>query len=131
MTNPPTILLVEDNQTLRLIYKNQLVHDGYTMLEAGTVKDAYEQLQNHLVDLLLLDIMLPDKSGLAFLEELRQETRFAKLPIIMLTSLPDEAAFGKSLPFGIHGYLVKDQLIPPQLSQRVKLALAETKPQKP
>lgn len=124
--NPTTILLVEDNQTLRTIYRNQLTQDGFTVLEAGTVKEGYEQLQNHLVQLLLLDIMLPDKNGLTFLEELRKESRFLSLPVLMLTSLPDEIAFEKAEQLSIHGYLVKNQVTPIQISQRVKLALEET-----
>ena len=123
--NAKTILLVEDNQSLRLVYKNWLVRDGFTVLEAVTVKDAYDRLQNHQVDLLLLDIMLPDKSGLSFLEELRTEPRFLHLPVLMLTSLPDELGFDKSQALGISGYLVKDQVTPNQISQRIKLALSE------
>src|SRR3989344_5448361 len=124
--NQSTILLVEDNQALRLIYKNQLLHDGYLVLESSTVKEAQDQLQNHQIDLLLLDIMLPDKSGLTFLEDLRKESRFLQVPVIMLTSLPDEIAFTKGKTLGIHGYLVKDQVTPAQVSQRVKLALIES-----
>jgi CheY-like chemotaxis protein len=122
-----TILLVEDNQALRLIYKNQLVHDGYTIIEAATTKEAYELMQNHVVNLLLLDILLPDKNGLTFLEELRKESRFLNLPVIMLTSLPDEIAFEKSQKLGIHGYLVKDQVTPAQIAAHIKLALEEKK----
>lgn len=121
-----TIQLVEDNETLRAIYKDQLTRDGYTVLEAGTTQQAADQLEHNAVDLILLDIMLPDKSGLDFLKDLRLNARFLKLPVIMLTSLPDEVAFEKSQALNIHGYLVKDQTTPQQVSERIKLALQET-----
>lgn len=122
-----TILLVEDNQALRVIYKNQLTHDGYAVVEAGTTKEGFEKLKTTPVDLLILDIMLPDKSGLTFLKELRQEPKFQSLPVLMLTSLPDEVGFDQSQTLKVHGYLIKDQVTPQEVSQRAKLAISESK----
>ena len=126
-----TILLVEDNQALRLIYKNQLAHDGYTVLEAGNTQEAFSQLKTKQIALLLLDIMLPNKSGLTFLQEIRKDQHFQTLPVLMLTSLPDEVGFEQSKQLRIHGYLVKDQVTPQEVSQRIKLALTETQNQPP
>lgn len=120
------LLLVEDNESLRNLYQTRLVQDGYLVLAAPDVKEGQTLLEANHVDLLLLDIMLPDKSGLDWLRELRQIPAYVKLPVLMLTSLPDEAAFEKSQELNIHGYLVKDQTSLEQLSQRVKLALEET-----
>lgn len=124
-----TILLVEDNDTLRKLYTMQLARDGLTVLEAATVKDASDHLHKTAIDLMLLDILLPDKNGLLFLEELRKDRKFANLPVIMLTQIPDEATSNKSQDLNIHGYLVKDQVTPVQISARVKLALEETSSQ--
>ena len=123
-----TILIIEDNDSLRKVYSARLELDGYQVLQATTASQAQDLLQNHLVDILLLDIMLPDKSGLDFLKNLRQNSRFATLPVIMLTQLPDELAFDKSRELFIHGYLIKDQTTLDELSQRIKLALSETSP---
>lgn len=120
-----TVLLVEDNDTLRKIYAEQLKRDGMTLLEAASVKEATDLLHKTQVDLMLLDILLPDKNGLVFLEELRKDHKFTQLPVILLTQLPDEATSGKSQNLNIHGYLVKDQITPVQISARVKLALEE------
>jgi len=125
-----TLLLVEDNESLRNIYQTHLTQDGYLVLAAPDTKAAQILLEANRVDLVLLDIMLPDKSGLDWLKELRQNPQFVKLPVLMLTSLPDEAGFEKSQELSIHGYLAKDQTSLEQLSQRVKLALEETSTQK-
>ena len=127
----PVILIVEDNLALRTIYRNKLKHDGFVVIEATLAKDALTLLQDHEVNLLLLDIMLPDKNGLSFLEEIRGYPKFAHLPTILLTSLPDEVGFEKSRALGISGYLIKDQVTPAIVSQRVKLALEESQKSNP
>lgn len=120
-----TILVVEDNPTLRLLYKHQLTLAGHNVLVAETTKEAYHLLQLNKVQLILLDILLPDKNGLVFLEELRKELQFATIPVLLLTSLPEEIAYEKGKALGIYGYLVKDQVTPEQIAQRVKLTLDE------
>lgn len=120
------VLLVEDNDTLRKIYTEQLKRDGFAVSEAASTKEAGNLLHKSQVDLILLDILLPDKNGLVFLEELRKDGKFSQLPVILLTQLPDEATSGKSQNLSIHGYLVKDQITPTQISARVRLALEET-----
>src|SRR3990167_8615022 len=119
-----TILIIEDNQTLRLLYKNQLEHDGYTVLAGADAGEGFKLLQLNKIDLLLLDILLPDKNGLQLLEELRKDVRFVKLPVLLLTTLPEEAGYEKGKALDIYGYLVKDQFTPEQLSQRIKVTLA-------
>lgn len=123
---PSRILLVEDNSSLRKVYKTRLELADFEVLEAETTAQALVLLRDHLPHLMLLDIMLPDKNGLTFLEEIRNNPKFKELPVILLTSLPDEIAFEKSRELSIHGYLVKDQTTPEELLQRIKLALAET-----
>lgn len=126
-----TVLVVEDNKTLQMLYSYQLTQAGFTVITAETTSEALKQLQLTPIQFLLLDILLPDKNGLIFLEELRQDPRFAKLPVLVMTSLPEEVAYEKSQALGISGYLVKDQTTPEQLVQRVKLALSEaTEPTK-
>ena len=120
-----TILLIEDNETMRLLYKHQLVADGYSLLDAANARDGFKILQNEKIDLLLLDILLPDKNGLDLLAEIRQDIKFANLPVLLLTTLPEEVAFDKGKALNIYGYIVKDQITPEILSQRVKLTLSE------
>lgn len=125
-----TLLLVEDNESLRNLYQTRLTQDGHLVLAAEDTKTAQVLLEANRVDLILLDIMLPDKSGLDWLREIRTFPTYTKIPVLMLTSLPEEAGLEKSQELNIHGYLLKDQTSLEQLSQRVKLALEETSSQK-
>lgn len=120
-----TILIIEDNKTLQLLYRHQLTADGYNVLTADNAQDGYKLLQINQVNLLLLDVMLPGKNGLQLLEELRADVRFVKLPVLMMTTLPEEVALEKANALNIYGYLVKDQYTPEQLSQRVRVTLSE------
>ena len=131
MNGPASILLIEDNETMRLLYKHQLVADGYNVLDAADAQDGFKILQNQKVDLLLLDILLPDKNGLDLLAEIRQDMKFANLPVLLLTTLPEEVAFDKGKALNVFGYMVKDQITPETLSQRVKLTLDEVNEAKP
>lgn len=123
-----TICIIEDNKTLQLIYKNQLERDGYTVLAGSTAGEGYKLLQLNKVDLLLLDVLLPDKNGLQLLEELRRDVRYVKLPVLVMTTLPEEVAYEKGKALEIYGYIKKDQFTPEQLSQRVKITLSEVYP---
>ncbi len=123
--NQSTILLVEDNRALRLVYRTQLERDGFMVLEAETTKAALDHLQLSPVNLMILDILLPDKNGLVFLGELRTDVRFNKLPVLLLTTLSDEIVFKKGQELGVYGSLYKDKATPEELSQRVTHALDE------
>ncbi len=126
-----TLLIVEDNESLRSLYQTRLTQDGYLVLAAADAQEAQTLLEFYKIDLLILDIMLPDKSGLDWLSEIRAFPSYSKLPVLLLTSLSEEVGFEKSQELNIHGYLVKDQTTLEQLSQRVKLTLQETSNQKP
>ena len=71
MSEPATILVVEDELPTRTFLADNLTADGYELLVAGTLRDALRTLEYHEVDLVLLDLGLPDGSGLGLLRALR------------------------------------------------------------
>lgn len=79
-----TILIVEDEEALREIFKDELSESGYQVLTSGDAKDCFTKLSTNKVDLLILDIKLPDLSGLELLEKIRKN--YPDLPIIMATA---------------------------------------------
>ncbi len=79
-----TILVVEDEESLREIFKDELTETGYSVLTCATAKDCFQKLTTEKVDLLILDIKLPDLSGLELLERIRK--KYPDLPIIMATA---------------------------------------------
>ena len=87
----PSVLVVEDEPAIRELLAVNLVDAGYDVRTVPDAEAAQAQILERLPDLLLLDWMLPGKSGLALAKELRAAARTRELPIIMITARTDEA----------------------------------------
>ena len=86
------ILYVEDEEMYQTLVSQILTEQGFTVEVAGCGAEARRKLEAFKPHLMILDINLPDTDGYALCQELRQEERWAKLPILMLTvrRQPDE-----------------------------------------
>lgn len=100
-----TILLVEDEANLRLILRNNLKFVGYTVLEAADGAQAVETILAKTPDLVILDIMLPRKDGLAVLREVRGQGYAG--PVIFLTARGEEHDRIAGFEIGADDYVVK------------------------
>lgn len=78
------ILIAEDEEVLREVFKDELTEEGYDVLEARDAKGTLHSLSKGEIDLLILDIKLPDMSGLKLLEKIRKD--YPALPIIVCTA---------------------------------------------
>jgi len=101
------ILIVEDDERAAKNYGLILGTAGYDIITAATEKEAEEILNEAVPDLILLDIMLPDKSGLELLALLRGESGFENIPIIIISSIDDLETKVKGIDTGADDYLVK------------------------
>ena len=86
-----TILVVEDEPAIRELIGFACESSGYTVLRAGSVQEASDLLSQNRVHLILLDWMLPDLSGLQWLDKLKRDERYAAVPVIMLTARGTES----------------------------------------
>ena len=82
------ILVVEDDEGIQDMLSYSLEPDGYKIRSATTVKQGWEIIENKQVDLVLLDWMLPDRSGIDLLHRIRKY--YSQLPVIMLTARAEE-----------------------------------------
>jgi len=80
-----TILLVEDDQDLRRMFRTSLLLDGYDVLEAGTGLEALTRIDREPPDLVVLDLMLPTVSGVAVREEIAAHVLTREIPVIIVT----------------------------------------------
>lgn len=124
----PTILVVEDEPAIRELLKVNLVDAGYEVEEAPDAEVAQATLTRELPDLVLLDWMLPGKSGLALARQLRGSTRTRDLPIIMLTARSDEADKIAGLEAWVDDYVTKP-FSPRELKARIKSVLRRRAPE--
>lgn len=99
-----TVLIVEDEKILREVTKDYLVHDGLQVLEAEDGQQALDLFETNLVDLVILDIMLPVLDGWTVCRRIRKQSN---VPILMLTARADEDDSLLGYELGADDYLIK------------------------
>ena len=104
---PKKILVTEDDTILKDILANKLTKAGFEVKVAENGEKALEILKSETIDLLLLDILLPKKDGMAVLEEMGKNPKLSKIPVIAISNLGDPAEIEKAKRLGAKDFLVK------------------------
>jgi two-component system phosphate regulon response regulator PhoB len=123
----PTILVVEDEPAIQELLAVNLKHNGFLVVRAGSAEDAEAVIRATLPDLLILDWMLPGKSGVALAKKLRGDERTRELPVIMLTARVHEEDKVLGLEAGADDYITKP-FSPKELVARVRAVLRRRQP---
>ena len=113
-----TILVADDEQDILEIISYNLLKEGYTVYTARDGNEALEKARVIEPDMLILDVLMPYKSGIEVCRILRSETRFNNTLILILTALSDEGSHIKGLDSGADDYVSKP-VSPKVLSSRV------------
>lgn len=119
MRGKKTVLAVDDEPKILELVKSYLEMNGYAALCAKNGREAAALFDENLVDLILLDLMLPDFSGEEMCKKIRQ---VSDVPIIMITAKVDEASIIRGLNIGADDYVTKP-FSPRQLMARVQATL--------
>jgi len=122
-----TILLIEDHSATRAFLADNLVADGYEVLEAESASDAEHMIASEFPDLAILDLALPDRDGLDLLREVRQSDRVAgrfdpDLPILVVSGRASELDCLRGYRRGCDDY-VRKPFSYPELQARVAALL--------
>lgn len=123
-----TILIVEDELAIQELIALNLKKAGHMVLCAESAEQAKKMVNNVLPDLVLLDWMLPDTSGIEFARKLRREDRTKTVPIIMLTARIQESDKIAGLEAGADDYITKP-FSPRELLARIKAVLRRRLPE--
>jgi len=121
-----TILLVEDEDTLRRVMRDLLEQEGYTICEARDGAEALEQVDRHNPDLVLLDLNLPNVDGYTVLAQLRSRPATADLPVVVLSARGDEDNEVRVLRLGATDFLTKP-FRPRALAARLEATLGRNR----
>ena len=116
------ILIVEDEPSIAELISINLTHAGFSVLRALQADEALQLLRNTKPDLVILDWMMPGKSGVQFARELRSNPLTQAIPILMLTAKGEEADKVLGLDAGADDYVTKP-FSPKELVARVKALL--------
>ena len=123
-----TILVVEDEPQVQELVAVNLEHAGHRVRRASSAGEAVTSIREELPDVLILDWMLPDESGLSLTRRLREDERTRSLPILMLTARAMEQDKISGLEAGADDYLTKP-FSPKELAARIKAVLRRRAPQ--
>lgn len=123
-----TVLLVEDEVSIREMLAVALEMADYRVLEAGNAQDAHAMIVDQRPDLVLLDWMLPGVSGIELARRLKRDAATAELPIIMLTANSEEDNKVQGLEAGADDYITKP-FSPRELMARLKAVLRRAAPE--
>jgi len=119
------LLLVEDDQFLSALLNNRLQKEGFEVRLAATGEEALAILKIWKPDLILLDLILPGKSGFEVMEEIRQDPALSrKAPIMILSNLGQNSDIERAKSLGAVDYLVKARTSINEVVMRVKSALS-------
>ena len=104
----PVVLIVDDNEDNRFTLSMRLEASGYeNIVTAENGREALEKLREGPVDLVLLDIMMPELDGYGVLEELRTDTALRDIPVVMISALEDVNSVVRCIELGATDYLTK------------------------
>jgi DNA-binding response OmpR family regulator len=118
-----TILVVEDDPPLAKLIQFCLAREGFEVRQAADGEQALQEFdQAQLPDLVLMDVMLPYRSGYELLADLRRRPAWNQVPVIMLTSRGREQDVVQGLDSGANDYLIKP-FRPPELIARIRKLL--------
>ena len=102
-----TILYVEDNPDNRNLIRRVLNAEGYALVEAANAKQAIEKLSSEQVDLILMDINMPEMDGYTLTARIKGIEKFSMIPIIAVTANVMRGDRERSLEAGCDGYIQK------------------------
>ena len=117
------ILLVDDDEGIRLLVKKYLIENKYLVTTADSAEEAYDKVKIIKFDLIILDIMMPGKSGLDFIKDYKDHL---DTPIVLLTAKGQADERVEGLEIGADDYLPKP-FEPKELILRIKNILGKTK----
>lgn len=118
------ILIIEDDPLMSRLYQKAFTFEGYQVVSAFDGEEGWEKMKQENPNLILLDIMMPKLNGLQFLEKIKKDPDYKKIPVVCLTNLAGQQDAEKALLLGAVKYIVKSEYEPKQVVNMIKEILA-------
>ncbi len=119
-TKSLSVLIVEDEPDISDLYERALVKEGYTITKSTDGVDALNQAKKNIFDVILLDLMIPNLTGIEILKELKKPDSLVKAKVIIITNLEQKESDRQKLIDMADGYLVKASVTPHELAAYIK-----------
>src|SRR3990167_7059622 len=123
MGESKTILLVDDDLTLREMYEERMKAEGFNIIQATNGEEALKKAKESKPDIILLDIMMPKVNGFDVLKELKSNPELKDIPVIVLTALIQDVDRVQGKKLGAADYIVKSETMPGEVIAKIKNAI--------
>ena len=122
MAGSKIILFIEDDKPIAEMYARVLERSGYAVEFAFNGADGLKMASEKHYDLILLDIMMPEKSGIEVLNELRgpDGSGYPDTKIVILTNLAQDKTSQEALKAQADGYIIKADIVPSELAEVIQ-----------
>mgnify|MGYP003386896214 CR=1 FL=1 len=122
-----TVLCLDDDSVFTDVICHRLGRDGISNAYAPTWSVAQQMLSKEpLPKVILLDVSMPDINGFEVLQKLKGDTRTAHIPVLMFSNNVEPENFTRSKALGAREYLIKVDISPGEVAEKIKQILAET-----
>lgn len=125
MSTKVKVAIIEDDIAIVQMYRTKFESEGYNVETAGDGIIGLELIESFSPDIILLDLMMPNMDGLDMLQRLRGTTEGKKARVVVLTNMGDTETATKVYKMAADDYIVKAEMTPKQVAERVKLLLAK------
>jgi len=113
------ILFIEDEEVLRNLLHKKLTHEGYNVITAQDGEVGIEMIRKEKPDLILLDILMPKKTGFEVMEEVNKDEELKKIPIIIISNSGQPVELEKAKELGAKDCFVKTEFDPQEVIEKV------------
>lgn len=120
MSNDLKVLIIEDDVFLSSLLKGRFEKEGFRISQAFDGDQALEILKKETPDIILLDLIMPKKSGFEVLEALSLDPKLSRVPVVIVTNLAQEEDIEKVRNLGALEYFVKARTSIDDLIQKIK-----------
>ncbi|PIS22963.1 response regulator [candidate division WWE3 bacterium CG08_land_8_20_14_0_20_40_13] len=114
------VLIIEDDESLYRMYSTEMGLSGFKVVWHNKGNGVVDKAKTENPNIILLDIILPDKDGLHILKELKSDPLTKKVPVIMLTNFGSDANVREALENGAEDFLLKYKIVPAEIVQKIR-----------
>lgn len=113
------ILIIEDEEIISTLLQNKLAKEGFNVVVAINGEDGLQQMKAARPDLVLLDIIMPQKDGFQVMEEMHRDEKLAGIPVIIISNSGQPVELSRAKELGVKDWLVKTEFDPQEVIAKV------------
>jgi two-component system response regulator MprA len=126
-TKKVKVAIIEDDIAIVQMYRTKFENEGYDVATAPDGAGGLELIESFDPDIILLDLMMPNMNGLDMLSRLRSQAGGREAKVVVLTNMGDTETATRVYKMAADDYIVKAEMTPKQVAERVKLLLSKNR----